>query len=176
MLDPPPGPGAGADPAGAAYIRGSGGVVLRTGRLRRILVIAALLILAGVTAGSTLHELRTGLLVDRLRTRGQAVVVTVTQCRGLASGTGITAVGYVCSGSFTIGPAQHVSDIGGVSDLLPTGTPVAGVVDPGRPATLYTRQWVLAAPSLGHDLMIPGLLAALLLVVALLAWPWTRRS
>jgi hypothetical protein len=76
--------------------------------------------------------------IDRLRAEGVPVVVTVTDCLGLASGTGITEVGFSCRGSFHLGTHTYHAGIDGSADLYPVGASLDGVTVPGDPQILYT--------------------------------------
>ena len=61
----------------------------------------------------------------------------MTACLGQLGGSGSNAAGYQCRGSFTI-DGRHYNEIIPGTTLLPLGTTVRGVIDPGDPALIST--------------------------------------
>jgi hypothetical protein len=151
-------------PENGAYIRGAAVSHLEWRRLRRALISIALTVLAVVAVILTIDAARSGLLIRRLDARGQTVQVTVTGCLGLASGTGITPVGYTCRGTFTLLGHRYNNVIHGTSSLHPVGQTLSGITDPQSPGPVFTVESVRAAPSLERRFIVPAALFALLLV------------
>jgi hypothetical protein len=147
------------------YIRGGGGVAVDGRRLGRLV---AGLCLAGLTALSVvllLDALDQNSRTSRLRAHGSPVDVTVTGCVALASGTGITASGFTCRGTFTLGGQRHNEVIRGSTRLRQPGDTVAAVTLLGDPASLSTAASVRASSPWG-SLLTPAILL-LVVIVAL---------
>jgi hypothetical protein len=151
-------------PEDGAYIRGAAVNPLEWRRLRRVLIAICLTALAAVALILTVDAARHGFLIRRLETRGQPVQVTVTRCLGLASGTGITPVGYTCRGTFTLQGHRYDDVIRGSTGIHPVGQTLPGITDPRSPRTLFTARAVATAPPIWHYFLLPAILFALLLV------------
>jgi hypothetical protein len=147
-----------------AYIRGGSVVTLEGHRLRWTLIALGLAVLATTTLILTIDAAQSGLSIHHLQTRGRAVQVTVTGCLGLASGTGITPVGYTCKGTFTVQGHSYTDVIGGTSSLHPIGQTLTGITDPQAPHRLFTAEWVAVAPEPWRNFIVPASLFGLLLV------------
>jgi len=133
-------PAAGEGPGddGPGYIRAGGGVSVDRRRIVMVIgaaVVVALLALSFVLAVEAVQSYRR---IDLLRAEGVPVVVTVTDCLGLASGTGITEVGFSCHGTFRLGARQYRAGIDGTAQLYPVGASLDAVTVPGDPQILYT--------------------------------------
>ena len=100
------------DEAPAGYIRGGGGIV-DTRRLFRVLVGSAVVALAALVVVLTIEAVHKNSRIDSLRHRGVPVDVTVTNCLGILSGTGITVTSFQCSGSFELAGRSYNAVIGG---------------------------------------------------------------
>lgn len=100
---------------------------------------AALLIATAVTlaAAATWETLSRQAELHRLASEGVPVTITVTGCTGLASGTGITTVGYRCRGSFTLDGQRYDEEIHGNDQLLVTGKQLNGVALRAHSPVLY---------------------------------------
>ena len=116
--------------------------------------------------------------IDSLRAHGVPVTVRVTDCLGLASGTGITESGFTCRGSFTLGGRTYREVIDGTTALQPSGTTVDAVTVPGDPQILYTARAAAALRVSWTAFVPPGLLvvAALALLAPLLGSAQRRRA
>jgi hypothetical protein len=154
----------------AAYIRGAAVVPLDGRRLRRRLIAVGLTALAVVTLILTMDATRSALTIHRLNTRGQAVTVTVTGCLGLASGTGITPVGYTCRGTFALQGRTHQAVIRGTSSQYQIGQTLTGITDPRSPETLFTPQSLATAPAAWQHFILPAALFGLLLLCSAFAF------
>jgi hypothetical protein len=158
---------------GSDYIRGAGGIAIDARRLVAILVgiglltLATLVVVLGVAAAG--DSART----SRLRDHGVPVVASVTGCVALASGTGITASGFRCTATFTIGGTAHSAVLRGSNALYAVGMAVPAVVLPGQPASL-TRAGSLRSDQTWRPFVTPAVI--LVVLVALVSWVLARRS
>jgi hypothetical protein len=106
--------------------------------------------------------------IERLKTHGVAVVVTVTSCAGNLGGSGSNASSYTCRGSYRVDGARYVEVIGSKSTLSPTGSSVRGVADPSRPSTVELASAVKRSSTSDSVYVVPSVLALLVLVLAAL--------
>jgi hypothetical protein len=104
---------------------------------------------------------------QRLQRHGVAVRVTVTNCLGTATGTGITANGFACHGDFTLGGRRYNDLIRNSSELLPRGAEVEGVTDPASPRTLSVASAVTIGESPWRPYLAPAV-SAVALVLAVM--------
>jgi hypothetical protein len=114
----------------STYIRGGSATTIDRGRLLRWIAGvcgSCLLILAVALGWQTAH---TASQIRALKDHGVPVRATVTSCFGMASGTGITATGYVCRAQFTLNRAQHADTLAGTTLFYRPGTTVNAVTDP----------------------------------------------
>jgi hypothetical protein len=113
--------------------------------------------------------------IDRLKTHGVAVVVTVTNCVGNIGGSGSNAAGYTCHGSYRVDGIRYQEIIGSKTTLSTAGTHLRAVADPLHPGTIELASAIAKSSSSSTVYVIPGVLALVLatLTVALL---WRQRS
>ena len=144
---------------GPGYIRGGGGVAVgrRVGTAiaaGAALVLAALFGALAVEAAQQYHRLHL------LNTEGIPVVATVTDCFGVASGTGITDVGFTCHAAFRIGPHIYRADLDGTTSLYPAGASVSAVAVPVDPTILYTAAAARTTSASLAVFVVPAVLLA----------------
>jgi hypothetical protein len=145
------------DPAGS-YIRGAGGVPVDGRRMARILVGLAVLVLSALTVIFTAIAIHHNSRITSLKQRGVPVQVTVTGCRAMASGTGITEAGFSCRGSYTLAGRPYTEPIGGSARQLTVGQKLAGVAVRDEPQVLYTVSSVTGSHSTWTVYITPALL------------------
>jgi len=138
----------------------------------------ACVVLAGLAATSALlfwAGASRNARIQRLRSEGVEVPVTVSGCLGLLGGSGSNAAGYECRGTFRLAGHEYRTILPG-DGLLAAGSVVEGVAVPGHPP-LFSTAKVLAGerPSAGVYL-VPALMAGLLLASVLLAGWRLRRG
>jgi hypothetical protein len=133
--------------------------VRRTTRIVVGVGIAVVLVLAVVLFVVALNQ---NSEVKGLQQRGAPVDVTVSACIGNASGSGSTAAGYTCTGSFTFRDRRYVETIGGLTSFVAPGTVVAGVTDPLDPHVVFTAHSVATTRDSAAAFVAPILLAVLL--------------
>jgi hypothetical protein len=97
------------------YIRGAGGIPVSGRRVGRIVIGCCLVSLATLVVVLTIGAAGQNSRISRLQRHGVAVDVTVTSCFGIASGTGISATGFRCSGTFTLNGRSYTDVIGGTA-------------------------------------------------------------
>jgi hypothetical protein len=106
--------------------------------------------------------------IERLKSRGVPVVVTVTNCVGNIGGSGSNASGYTCHGSYRIDGDQYREVIGSKSTLSSVGSKVQGVADPARPSTVELASAVARSSTSTSVYVVPILLALLFVALTLL--------
>lgn len=158
------------------YIRGGAGVV-DTRWVFRILTGLAIVVVAVLVAVLTIQAADKNSRTDSLRHRGVPVDVTVTDCLGILSGTGVTVAYFQCSGSFDLGGRSYHAVIGGSDINHQAGDVVKAVADPKHPTSVSTASSLESADSSWRTFIGPGLLFVLLvLLVAGALWRSRRKS
>jgi len=105
--------------------------------------------------------------IDRLKSQGLSVVVTVTSCVGNIGGSGSNAAGYTCHGSYRVGGVRYEEIIGSKTTQSPAGTEVRAVADPNRPSTVELATAVARSASSSSVYVVPSILALVFVVLAL---------
>jgi hypothetical protein len=154
-----------ADRDETSYIRGGGGVSVDPRRFMRAIVLVTLATLAILTTVLVIGVIQKHSQISRLKDHGVVVAVTITSCIGNASGTGITAAGFSCSGSFTLGGINHTDVLKGNSVNQQIGDRVTAITDARDPSDLSTPDAVSAARLPLTDLVAPAVSALLLVIV-----------
>jgi hypothetical protein len=106
--------------------------------------------------------------IDRLKTRGVSVVVTVTNCVGNIGGSGSNASGYTCHGSYRVKDVRYQEIIGSKSTLSTVGSKVQGIADPAHPSTIELASAVARSSSSPSGYVVPSVLALLFVALTLL--------
>jgi hypothetical protein len=157
----------------SAYIRGGSVGTIDRGRLLRWvagLCGSCLLILAIALGWQTTHNMSQ---IRALRDHGIAVKATVTHCLGIASGTGITATGYLCTAAFTVDGTRHADTLTGTALQYPPGSTLDAFTDPNDLGVLRMAADVNASHPVLPQFVAPALM--LLGAVALLVLALPRR-
>ncbi len=160
----------------ASYIRGGGGVAVDVRRVAFTVFSLLILILAALVLILTVAAARDNSRLNSLRQHGVSVNATVVSCLGNASGTGITATGFTCRASFTLGDRTYIDVLGGSSRLYSPGDQVRGVTLASRPTSLSAAETVAAAPAAWKAYLTPAILFLALLIGTASAWVWMRRN
>lgn len=144
---------------------------------RNWLFAAAVLLLLGAVAvaASTISASRDNARIDRLKTHGIAVTVTVSDCRGNLGGSGSNAVDYTCHGTYRVAGATYHEVIASMSRSRPSGTTVRGVVDPSQHSYVVLASALAGTSSSSTVFVVPALLASGLLVAAFVLVRLVRR-
>jgi hypothetical protein len=114
--------------------------------------------------------------VDRMKSRGIAVEVTVTNCAGNLGGSGSNGAGYTCSGYYTVGRVTYREPIGSMVTFAASGTRVRGVVDPSHHGTVVLASAVLTSVASRSAYLATGLLTLVLIVLTLVFLRVARRT
>lgn len=143
-------------------VRKAGRVVMAV-CLVALTVLGVILLIAAVNNNSQ---------ISNLKDNGVPVAVKVTGCLGLIGGTGQSAAGYSCSGTYTLDGTQYHQNIPGLTFHTP-GSTIRGVVVPSNPKLLSTPDQLARQQASWTAFIIPGLL--LLVVVVVLVAVFLRR-
>ena len=129
--------------------------IRRTGQVIGWICCAALIVtgLVLLVAG-----LNTNDQINRLRSQGVPVSVTVTACIGLIGGTGGQGAGYSCTGTYRVDGTQYRQTIPGTAAFHQVGSTIAGVVVPADPKLLSTPDQVASQHASWRVAIIPGVL------------------
>lgn len=128
------------DQDGSGFIRAGGGVVLNGRRIAVVLGALGLAVLIAVTAFVASSAVSANSQIDRLRSQGVPVQMTVTGCLGISSGIGMGIEYWQCRGTYSLGGRTYEEIIGGQRQLLDAGQRIAVVAVPGHPALVSIPQ------------------------------------
>jgi hypothetical protein len=143
-------------------------------RVRRVIVIAGLLILAVLVIVLTVEAEESNSRRGSLQHHGVLVDVTVTSCLGESAGMGDHVNGYRCQGSFTLDGRSYTDEIAGTSAKYAIGKVVTAVVDSADRSTLSTTASVSSTPP-AWKAYIGAAICLLLLLISLVSVGWFRR-
>lgn len=144
-----------------------GGAAVGVGRAMWLYAGAvALLIFAIVIVVSFLSAANDNSRIDRLKSHGIPVTVTVTNCIGNLGGSGSNASSYTCSGNYSVGGTRYQETIGAMSVSAAPGAHVRAVADPSRPSTVVIASAVASSTASAKVYVAPGLLSVLLITLA----------
>jgi hypothetical protein len=144
---------------------------------RRFWLIAGaivLVIFAVVLAISFVSVSRDNARIDRLKTNGVHVRVTITNCAGNVGGSGSNGAGYACHGEYTVGATTYHELIGSMTTFAATGTHVRGVADPLHHGTVVLAS-AIKESKISNETYVAPVLLTMLLVALLLAYFRTAR-
>ena len=74
--------------------------------------------------------------MERIKSHGIPVTVTVTNCVGNIGGSGSNAAGYSCHGHYRLDRVTYNEAIGSMTNFAPADSSVRGVVDPSNHGTV----------------------------------------
>lgn len=106
--------------------------------------------------------------IERLKTEGVPVVVTVTNCVGNIGGSGSNASGYTCRGAYRVKGVSYQETIGSKSTLSSVGSTVSGIADPERPSTVELASAVARSSPSPSAYVVASVLALLFVALTLL--------
>ena len=106
--------------------------------------------------------------IERLKTNGVPVVVTVTSCVGNIGGSGSNASGYTCRGAYRVKGVSYQEIIGSKSTLSSVGSTVQGIADPERPSTIELASAVARSSTSPSAYVVASVLAILFVALTLL--------
>lgn len=138
--------------------------------------VCGLVVFAVVLVVSFLSVANDNARIDRLKTRGMPVTITVTSCIGNIGGSGSNSAGYMCRGDYTVGGAPYREIIGSMATFSATGTTVRGVVDPSHHGTVVLSSAVRDSSASPSRYVAPGLLSIVLVALTLALRRAARRA
>ena len=108
--------------------------------------------------------------INRLRSQGTPVTVTVSGCLGLLGGSGSNAAGDSCHGSYRLDGRLYHESLPGSTFYRP-GARIPALAVPGDPALVSPLAVIDTQHASDGVFVLPGALAgALVLVVAAIVW------
>ena len=114
--------------------------------------------------------------IERLKTNGVPVVVTVSDCVGNIGGSGSNASGYTCRGAYRVKGVSYQEIIGSKSTLSSVGSTVSGIADPERPSTIELASAVARSSTSTSAYVVASVLAILFVALTLLLLRRLRTS
>jgi hypothetical protein len=155
------------------YFRGAAGALSHRAVVRLASGFLALA-LAAVAVAMAVQAVADHRRSTALAHHGERIVATVAGCYGMASGTGITAAGFRCSGRFAIDGRNYVETLRGTSALYEVGHTVTVLVDPHDPSSATVLDGRAAPAASWTELGFAAV--PLAIAVAALAVASTRRA
>jgi hypothetical protein len=143
---------------------------------RRFWLIAGTLVLvvfASIVVVSFVSAANDNARINRLKSHGISVEVTVTSCVGNIGGSGSNAAGYTCHGTYSVHGVRHNEVIASKSTSSRTGAKLLAVADPDRPSTVELASALARSSSASSAFVVPSLL--LLFLIGLI-WCALRRE
>jgi hypothetical protein len=119
-------------------------------------------VLAVVITVGFLSAARDNARIERLKSHGVLVTVTVSNCVGNIGGSGSNAAGFTCRGTYQVGGVRYREVIGSKTTFSSSGSLVRGVADPVRPSTIELASAVKASSTSASKYIVPSLLTLLL--------------
>lgn len=135
-----------------------------------------LVVFAAVLVVSFLSVANDNARIDRLKTRGIPVAITVTNCAGNIGGSGSNSAGYTCHGDYIVGGVTYHELIGSMTTFSASGADVSGVVDPSRHSTVVLSSAVRTSAASPWAFAPTGLTAVVFVALTLAFLRRARRS
>ncbi len=153
-----------------------GAAPIRPGRTVWLSVaIIALVIFAVVLVVSFLSAANDNARIERMKSHGIPVTLSITNCVGNLGGSGSNVANYTCQGSYTIKGVTYQEIIGGKSTYSPGGAHVRGVADPLKYTTVELASALNASKSSSTRYVAPGILTAVFVALVLSLFSIARR-
>jgi len=125
-----------------------------------------------VNVVSTAHD---NSRIERMKTHGIAVSVTVTRCIGNVGGSGSNGAGYRCHGDYSIAGITYHELIGSMTTFAASGTKVNSVADPSKPTTVILASALEKSTASSAAYVPAGLFAIVLVALSMVFVRSTRR-
>jgi hypothetical protein len=97
-------------------------------------------------------------------------------CIGNVGGSGSNGAGYTCRGQYRVGASTYRELIGSMTTFSASGTTVRAVADPAHHASVVLASAVKASSASPGSYVVPGLLAIVLVALALALRRVARRT
>jgi hypothetical protein len=159
------------DPLRVGALRGAG-VQVDAGRVGHVAAMLALVIVMVVAAVLLVAGLRKNSQIDSLRANGVPVEMTVTRCLALVGGTGSSPAGFECTGTYRYQGHHYTEGIPG-SQNLPVGSTVHGIAASDDPALFSTFRTVASEHSSLARVALPA--GVFVVAIAVCIWVVVRR-
>ena len=153
------------DPHPVASLRGAEAQRIG-GRFWFVVCVFVFIVIAVFIVVSFITAVNDNVRMERLKTHGVPVVITVTSCTGHIGGSGSNAAGYTCYGTYRVHGVRYREIIGSKTTTSPTGATVRGVADPSRPSTVELASAVATSKPSDSHYVTPSILAAMFVALA----------
>ncbi len=130
-----------------------------------------LVVFAAVLVVSLVSALNDNARVERMKTHGIPITVTVTTCDGNLGGSGSNGAGFTCRGAYRVDGTNFHEVIGSMATFAAPGTAVRAVADPSNHGTITLSSAVKSSKASPWALVPPGALAVVLMI---LTWLFVR--
>jgi hypothetical protein len=114
--------------------------------------------------------------IDRLKTHGIPVTVTVGRCFGNLAGSGSNVAGYQCRGTYRLGHTTYHEPIGYKTTYSPFGSTLRGLVDPSYHNAVSVASAIERTSASDTRYIAPGVLTIVFLALTIVLWRFARRS
>jgi hypothetical protein len=148
--------------APVSTLRG-GGVAIDSAKALRVVVALCLAGLAATAGALFVAGANKNAQIDRLRSSGVPISITVSRCLGELGGSGSNMSSFACEGGFERGGHHYEVSIPGSSFRRP-GSTVAAVSARNDPRLVDLPSTVASERSSAGVYLLPGLLSGALLI------------
>jgi hypothetical protein len=145
---------------------------------RRFWVRAAtlgLVIFAVAIALSFASTLNDHARIDRMKSHGVPVAVTITDCVGNMGGSGSNVAGYVCRGTYRVAGVKYNEIISSMTTFASPGARVQAIADPSQHGYVALASAIRHTTSSSAAFVVLSILAAVFVVLAALLFRLRRR-
>jgi hypothetical protein len=158
-----------------ASLRGAEAVSLGR-RFWLIAAAAGLVIFAVAIAISFAATINEHDRIDRMKTHGIPVTVTITGCEGNLGGSGSNVASYTCRGTYAINGAKFDELIASMTTFTAKGTKIRALADPSQHSSVALASAIKSTHSSPTAFIVLALLTLLLLVLVALVTRAARRQ
>lgn len=138
------------------------------GRFWFVVSVLVGIVIAVFIVVSFIDAVNDNVRMDRLKTEGVSVTVTVTSCTGNIGGSGSNAAGYTCFGKYNVDGVRYHEVIGSKTTSSPAGSTVRGVADPSHPSTVVLASAVARSSTSDSRYIVPAILAVLFIAFSII--------
>jgi len=114
--------------------------------------------------------------IERMKSHGIPVTVTVVDCNGNIGVSGSNAAGYTCRGDYSVGGTTYHELICSMTTFSAVGSAMRAVVDPSRHSTVALASSLKASAASSGVYVAPGVLTFVLVALTLALLRVARRS
>jgi cobalamin biosynthesis Mg chelatase CobN len=113
--------------------------------------------------------------LDRMKSNGVPVSVTISNCVGNMGGSGSNVAGYVCRGTYTLGGAKYNEIISSMTTFASPGSHVRAIADPSQHGYVALASAIKNATSSAAAFVVLIILAVVFVVLVALLLRMRRR-